>query len=1002
MIPTKHMRAKQNGAKGVKPKKHLKRSRARAGSGAGAVHGKISKPASGFPVVGVGASAGGLEALEEFFLNVPEGSGMAYVVVTHQHPGHVSLLPELLAKRTPMMIVVARDGMPVRPNCVYLSSAENCLGISGGLLQLVKIKHDGLQLPIDYFFRSLAQDQGERAVGIVLSGTGTDGTLGLRAIKGANGITMTQDPQSAKYTGMPMSAIATGLVDFVLPPKEMTERLTAHFEAMLSRPADAQPVDPNLPERLQKIIFLLRNRTGHDFSAYKPATIGRRVERRMGLHQFKNTGQYLKYLEESPAEQDLLFQELLIGVTSFFRDPEAFQALSRKVLPRLLKSKPDGSIFRVWVPGCSTGEEAYTLAMVMQDCLERINKPLSLQIFATDLDGHAIDAARTGLYPEGISVDVPKEQLSRHFVKEEKSYRLKKNIRELVVFAPQNVVKDPPFTKLDFISCRNLLIYLKGEIQKRLLSLFHYALKPQGILFLGPSESLGEFGNYFGAVDKKWRIFSRKETAAAIYPPAEFSSHPADASPEPATPPATTVVQEPRVAVEFEKLLISRFVPASVVINAQGDISYIHGRTGDYLEPAAGRPRLNLLEMAREGLALDLGSAIRRAAGQQKEARAPGVRVKINGGHAYVNITVSRLREPASLRGLLLVTFEPSPSRAARARSRASRPATKREATRMSELEQELQFTRESLRSTVEELQSSNEELQSTNEELQSSNEELETSREEMQSLNEELQTVNAQLQAKVDALSQTNDDMQNLLNSTSIATLFLDGHLRIKRFTEQAKAVINLIPSDVGRPIGDLVSNLNYDELEKDATEVLRTLHSREREVRTKAGGWRLVRILPYRTMENMIDGLVVTFIDINKLKMASEEARTAKLFAESVTATLREPILVMDLDRRIISVNESFQRFFRLRRRELERRKLEEIAGGGWANTKLKALLERVQSKNTLVKDFSFTHVFPRIGRRVLLVNARRLQRGGESKGLILLAMEDITDKGGKGKRK
>jgi two-component system CheB/CheR fusion protein len=751
-----------------------------------------------------------------------------------------------------------------------------------------------------------------------------------------------------------------------------------------------------------KTIVLLRNRTGHDFSAYKPTTIRRRIERRMNLHQVKAPQEYLRVLHENPHELDLLFKELLIGVTSFFRDQGAFEALAKTALTEMLKARPDNAALRVWVPACSTGEEAYSLAILLRECAERTKKHFTFQVFGTDLDSHAIDVARAGVYPDGIAGDLSRERLARFFTKEDSHYRLKKELRELVIFAPQNVCKDPPFTKLDIVSCRNLLIYLNGAMQQRLLSRFHYALKPDGLLFLGPSENIGELRDHFAVLDKKAKIFQRIGRDMAFQASLEFSTgavetashHVGDAG-------EAVTASEPRLSAMFDKLLLGRFAPASVVVNERGDISFIHGRTGHYLEPVSGQPRNNVLEMAREGLRLALAAALRRAAMQKSEVVSEGVRVKSDRSFMLVDVAVSRITEPESIRGLFLVTFRPARVSTLRGAKRKKSAAGSLPQARVDELEQELLFAKQSLQDTVEELQttneelkSSNEELQSTNEELQSTNEELETSKEEMQSLNEELQTVNAQLQSKVEAYSQANDDMQNLLNSTAISTVFLDEQLRIRRFTEEARSIFNLIPTDVGRPLADLVSKVAYDQLVADATGVLRTLVPCEKEVPTQDGGWRLVRILPYRTTENVIDGLVITLVDITRPKRAEQAARHSRAYAESIVATVRGPLLVLDQELRVVSANPAFYRQFKVSAAETERRFIYELDHGHWNIPELRELLEKVLPKRSIFEDFEVTHRFPRVGRRVMLLNARRLEQHAAQPGRILLAMEDVTD--------
>jgi two-component system CheB/CheR fusion protein len=860
--------------------------------------------------------------LEELLAGMPTDTGMGFVIVTHQHPGHTSLLPELLGKITALPVVAAGDGQKVQPNHVYVGPSGGHLALLHGVLHRMETKlNEAPHLPIDYFFRSLAEDQKEKAICIILSGTGTDGTLGLKAIKGESGMAMVQQVQSAKFAGMPSSALATGLADFVLPPVAMPKQLVAYSRGPYLAPAPAVATEILPPEPMQKIFLLLRARTGHDFSAYKPSTIRRRIERRMNLQQLKAPPQYVRYLQENPNELDLLFKELLISVTHFFRDPEAFAVLAKSALPQLLKSRPDKYALRVWVPGCASGEEVFSLAILLRECLEELGRHFSVQMFGTDLDRAAIDGARAGRYPEGIAVDVSPPRLERAFVHEEGSYRIRNEVRELTIFATQNVIKDPPFTKLDLISCRNLLIYLNADLQKRLLPVFHYALKPGGLLLLGPSETIGSFTDLFEPVDKQWKIFRRKETALGTHPALELPSE-AKAPTAERTPAVARPAKEASLATLVERLLLARCAPASVVVNERGDILYIHGRTGAFLEPTAGQPRLNILDMAREGLQLELAAALRQAAAGNVEVVRDQIRVRTNGDFIHVNMSVTRLLHPEALRGLLLVTVRPVPSAPAEGRPVQGHARPGAEAGRIAELERELQCTKAALQTTIEELEtaneelkSTNEELQSTNEEIQSSNEELETSKEELQSLNEELTTVNVQMESKVEDLSRSNDDMQNLLNSIEIATLFLDNELNIQRYTAQAKRLVKLIPTDLGRPLGDLTTSLRYGHLVDDCREVLRTLAFKQVEVQTQTGHWYLMRILPYRTAENVIDGLVLTFVDITAVRQAQQDLRRmSKVFTDGL-----DPMIIVDLSDRIVDLNDEAVRLYGWSRPEL-----------------------------------------------------------------------------------
>ena len=955
----------------------------------------------GFPIVGIGASAGGLEAMEEFFRHMPPGSGMVFVVVSHQHAGHVSLLPSLLGKCTAMPVVEATDGMEMEINHVYVAPGGTNLAILHGTLHIIEPQsQDRIPLPIDYFFRSLAEDQKQRAIGIILSGTGTDGTLGLRAIKAESGMTIAQEPQSAKYQGMPRSAIGAEVVDVVQPADRMSEPLLAYART-LTRPALPLP-ERDLSQTLQKIFILLRDRTGNDFAVYKENTIHRRIERRMNVHQIENLRQYLRFVLANPHELDALFQELLIGVTSFFRDPQALDVLLDKGLPSLVEGKSEGSTLRVWVAGCSTGEEAYSLAILIREYLTQRKLRLTVQIFASDLDSRAIETGRAGLYPVGIAGDIPQDRLERFFTKVDGSYRVKKEIRDLVVFATHNLLSDAPFTKLDLLSCRNLLIYLEAKAQQKILPLFHYALKPNGLLLLGSSETIGGFDSLFTVIDRKWKLF-RRTAEPGTFPhlerfPGRLMKGTSEIRAVSEGPPITS--RRPASVPDLiQQLLVTRYAPAAVVVNGRGEVVYIHGHTGAFLEPAPGPPTHHLVEMAREGLQHDLALALHQAAGREDEVVRRNMQVKVNGDVILVNLTVKRIVEPENIQGLFLVTFEQVRTDKTVARKgaieRVAPPLKKGE----SGLTQELAFTKQRLQRTIEELQTSNEELkstneelQSTNEELQSTNEEVETAKEELQSLNEELVTVNSELQGKLDALSDASDDLQNLLNSTEVATIFLDNDLRIKRFTLEAKRVSSLIAVDVGRPLSDIVSKLTADRLLEDAQDVLQTLIVKEREVQANDGSWFFMRILPYRTSRNTIDGLVLTFLDITKMKGAEQVTKAARGLAASIVETVREPLLVLDDQLRVVSVNQSFYRMFQVKPREVEQQLLYHLCHGAWNIPDLRRLLEEVLPKTASFQDFIVDKIFSHVGRKILALNGRRLEQETAQPNRILLAMEEV----------
>lgn len=854
--------------------------------------------AKAFPIVGIGASAGGLAAFEAFFSGMPGDTepGMAFVLVQHLAPDHKSLLTELVKRYTRMQVFEVEDGMKVKPNCVYIIPPNRDMALLGCTLQLLEqVESRGIRLPIDFFFRSLAQDQREQAIGIVLSGTGSDGTLGVRAIKGEGGMVMAQNPESTEYDGMPGNAINTGLVDYVLPPAEMPAQIIAYItHAFGKAPRPVIPPAAKVEDLMRKVFILLRAQTGHDFSQYKKNTISRRVERRMAVCQIGRLDEYVKYLQQTPTEVEALFRDLLIGVTNFFRDPEAFSVLREQAIPHLFSGKPDGAFIRVWVPGCSTGEEAYSIAILLQEHMEALKKSYKIQVFTTDIDSRSIDQARSGIYPASIAADVTPERLARFFSHDSDSgtFHINKSIRDTLIFSEQDVIKDPPFSKLDMISCRNLMIYMSGALQKKLIALFQYALNPGGMLFLGTSETVGEFMDRFVTIDHKSKLYQRKEdligarraAIGKLFPPEMY---------------ATRSYENARVEQQFpfreltEQALLRQYAPSGALVDAHGDILYLHGRTGQYLEPSPGEAGTNnILKMAREGLCRELTSALHLAATQKKPVRHLELRVKTNGDYSTVNLTVGPIGASGEEEGklnLFLVIFEEAPAiilstgpkinRQGTVEADSSKDAGDAPDERIIALNQELQIRDEYLQTTVEELKSTNEEMQSINEELHSTNEELETSKEELQSVNEELATVNAELQQKLADLSQANNDMNNLLSGTGIATIFVDHQLRILRYTPTATQIINLISSDMGRPVGHIVSNLSgYDRLVEDVKMVLDTLIPKEVEVQTKAGAWFTLRIQPYRTLENVIEGAVITFVDITERKRAEEALQKAQ----------------------------------------------------------------------------------------------------------------------------
>ncbi|WP_432740245.1 chemotaxis protein CheB [Methylobacter sp. G7] len=951
---------------------------------------------SDFPIVGLGASAGGLEAFEQFFRHAQPDSGMAFVLVSHLDPSHASILTEILQRITTMPVVEAQDQMHVMPNQVYVIPPNRDMTIFHGALQLsIPAMPHGQRMPIDAFLRSLAEDQAEKASGIIFSGTGTDGTLGLRAILGAGGITLAQEPTTAKFDGMPVSAIQAGYVSHILPVEKMPAMLSTGLRTLIQQ----QPIPQIALSGINRILQQLRISTGHDFSLYKKSTITRRIQRRMSQNNTEDTDSYARFLKENPSEIKSLFKELLINVTNFFRDQEAFVALKQDILPTLLADKPDNYIFRVWVAGCATGEEAYSIAIVLRELIDEYRYVFKVQLYSTDLAEDTITTARAGYYPPNIAQDVTPERLRRFFIKEDAGYRVKKEIREMVVFAVQNVIKDPPFTKLDLLSCRNLMIYLEPELQNRLIPAFHYALKPGGVLFLSPSEGIGNHTELFAPLNRKWKFYRATPTTAStramLTSNLNWTTEPAHKTPED----IIKTVKDANLAELTRRMLLQFYAPTSVVTDIKGNILYVYGETGKYLRPAPGHATLNMVDMAREGLQLELRSAV-SAAVQGTQTLSRELSVKTNDDFHPVLLCIRALSNPNDQQNLLLVSFQelthPTSSKSGRTK-RSSKP---NELRHIEELERELAYTKENLQATIEEqyasneeLKCTNEEMQSTNEELQSTNEELETSKEELQSINEELVTVNFELQAKIAQLADMQNDMKNLLDNIHVGTIFLDQQLIIRRFTRDAAQIYRLVASDVGRVLSDIKPELEGEDLLDVAHAVLDNLVPIEREVKTVNGNCYLARIQPYRTLDNMIDGVVLTFTNITERTRAIA-VQEARLLAESIVDTVREPLIVLNDELKVVTASRSFYQHFKVTAEETVGRPLYELSKGQWNISALHELLEAVLSHNQAFDNYQVEHHFPTIGHRKMQLNARRIiGRTGEPQ-LILLAIENIVD--------
>ncbi|MEX2220542.1 MAG: chemotaxis protein CheB [Candidatus Rokuibacteriota bacterium] len=956
-----------------------------------------------FPIVGIGASAGGLEAFSQLLRALPADTGMAFVLVQHLDPTHESRLSEVLARTTAMPVGTVTDHLRVEPDHVYVIPSNADLTIGGGVLRLAPRAGVDRHTPIDHFFRSLAQEQVGHAIGVVLSGTGSDGTLGLRAIKEGGGIALVQDEKSAKHPGMPQSAAAAA--DFVLAPAGIARelaRIGGHPYVTQAMPSGTGPGQVDDKADVSAVLRVLRTATGVDFAQYKPASIRRRIARRMLLQRSADLATYVRHLRQTPGEAQALHDDFLIQVTGFFRDPEGYEALGQSVFPSLVKARAGDEPIRIWVPGCATGEEAYSLAICLLEFLGEMGR-FPIQMFATDLSASAVTRARAGTFPAAIEHEVSPDRLRRFFVKADGRYQINKAVRDMCVFAPHDLTKDPPFSKLDLITCCNVLIYLGPELQERIIRLFHYALKPTGFLKVGPSESVGRFKNLFSAVEKKHRIYARKAG------PSHHLGFGLTAGDRIAAPAGTRPQEAGQSAAAIEKeadrLILGRYAPAGVVVNADMQIMQFRGKTGPYLEGTPGAASLDLFKMVREGLASALRHAVHQATKRAGPVKAEGLRVRTSGGIRQVGLEVIPIGSAEETKGghYLILFVEERAQRVPPAPSRKSALGPQRAGERrLAQLSRELSDARQHLRAigeaheaTMEELRAATEEAQSSNEELQSTNEELETSKEELQATNEELTTVNDELSSRNNELGQLSNDLGNFLTSTHVPILMVGTDLRVRRMTPAAERALNLAPADIGRPIGDLRLSVDVPHLEALLREVIETLSPQEREIEARDGRWYSVRVRPYRTADNRIDGAVISFIDIDAAKRGFEQAREARDQAQAIIATVRGPLVVLDADLRVVTASRSFYEAFHVAGEATEGRSLFDLGNGQWNIPALRTLLEEILPRDSAVDDFEVEHDFETIGRRTMLLNARRVLSTSGRPAAILLAIEDVTER-------
>ena len=966
-------------------------------------------------IVGIGASAGGLEAFSQLLKNLSNDTGMAFILIQHLEPKHESQLSEILSRVTSLPIKQITNNITISPNQVYAIPPNKYLEIKKRKLILSeRIKTDGAYMPIDYFFQSLAADQKNKAIGIILSGTASDGTVGIKAIKAEGGLTFAQDEESAKYPGMPHSAVESGNVDIILPPDKIAKeliRIGKHPYIAFSQSSKEEKKEKEgekdfedaKEDSLTEIYRKLRSAAGVDFSNYKLSTVKRRISRRMVINKIRKIEDYVKFINEDKNEVMNLYHDLLINVTTFFRDPEVFKILQNKIFPKIIKNVSNDNSLRIWVPGCATGEEVYSIAISLLEFLDKRSANVNIQIFATDISEPSIERARAGIYSESVIKEIPVEIQKRYFVRLNGGYQVNKSLRDLCIFARQDLAKDPPFSRINLISCRNLLIYLSAELQKKIIPIFHYALKPNGFLLLGTSESIGNFGDLFQLTDKRYKIYERKEYQKRIDYNFAFSNVHYEKTNEKKYDNFSDGLD---IFKEADRLILSKYAPAAILINHNLEIIQFRGKIKQYLDPAQGDASLNLFKMIKEDINVEIHTSIRKASNTKKPVILENLKIDTNGSSKNIDLEVVPLKTSADSQGtFFLILFNE--------RNMNNKPGTKKKLNKgkkeemvsnadshMKNLKEELSITKE-LQSIIEEreaakkeLRSALEELQSSNEELQSTNEEMETAKEDLQSTNEELMTVNDELESRNIELSEINNDLSNVLANVNIAIVMLGRDLKIRRYTQKAEAVWNLISSDIGRPFSHLKPNFDLPDLKEKILDVMDELQSKEIEIKDNENKYYSMKIRPYKTADNKIDGVVILLYDIDIMKKEITSMTVEKDYFEAIQNTVREPLIILNKNLIVGSANNSFYKTFSVSEEETVGKYIYDLGNKQWNIPSLKKLLEEILPQANSFENYEVVHNFHDIGTKKMLLNARRIQIMNGREELILLAIEEVKE--------